>query len=167
VRRRLWACAWATASVAHAEPAPGNKLVEVGGVFGATLEDYVYGGVAAAGGYGFTSWGWLHAGGDAATELDKYGTVGHLADVHVGIEIRPCTADRVWCFVIGADGGYRHELVRSNVNQQNEDRSGGAAVFRMGLDAGLGQLRVRPIFQGTSMKQGDTSALVIGIAYLW
>jgi hypothetical protein len=124
----------------------------------------VYGGIAAAGGYAFTSWGWLHAGGDVATEVGKYGTAGHLADVHVGIEVRPCTSDRAWCFVIGADGGYRHELV---LDTPHRDRSGGEAVFRMGLDAGLGQLRVRPIFEGTSTKRGDTSAFVVSLAYMW
>jgi hypothetical protein len=183
----------ATAATARAQPAltaPAEQaaptsvsFVELGGSIGspaatpgatgASAPGKAYAGVEVEGGYRITGkvW-WAHAAvATASTSLmDPPGLDrGHdrFSEVRAGLELRPCSSRGTLCGIFGVDGGYRHEIVSDG--QFRDNRSGGEAVLRLGLDIAVfrSDLRLRPVVEGTSTRAGDSSALTIGAALLW
>ena len=165
-------------SIAHAlppvatpTPAPARVALEVGVAAGETLERDLYLGLTIGAGYRWTSWLWVHAWASIATApvvrfagADQVeGANNRLAAVRAGLEAHLCTRTAVFCGIAGIDLGYRYDKFTSRVDTQ--DRSGPAAIARLGLDFGSDVLRVRPVLEGTSTATADTTAFVLGLAY--
>lgn len=154
------------ASVAHADPE--THFVELGATAGATHEGEISAGLTASGGYRVSDLWWLHATAASSTapilhsgwSPDPYNGKGdRITDLRGGVELKPCTANGIWCGVVGVDLGYRHETF--------QDRSSPEAVARFGLDISAKYVRIRPVIEGTTTHAGDSAAFVFGVAYAW
>ena len=170
------------ASIAHGQPAltppvaaaePAKNFIEAGVTAGGTQEGDLYAGFEVAAGYRLTDLIWLHTmamTGKApvihAPGVDQYeNTDDRMRELRGGIELRTCTASGALCAIGGVDVGYRYETFSKLT--QIEDRSSAEAVARFGLDIGARNIRLRPVIEGTSTHTADTTALVIGLAYVW
>src|SRR5260221_13281607 len=148
-------------------PPQYDNLVEVGGVIGGTKEGDGYLGVEVSATRRLTRFLFLHAAVATASTLDLPGdhyASDKLTDAKIGIELHWCTHRDIWCWLVGADGGWRHDIYGGT------NRSSGEAVFRTGMDIAIGlrELRLRPGFEGTTTKTtGATEAVTLGVAWLW
>jgi hypothetical protein len=171
------------AGVAHAQPSltapmprpqPVTADVELDATFGGTRSGDVYAGIIAGGAFRLSDWFWIHAAAGTAKApvvhfagIDQYeGTSDRFTDLRGGLELRTCTHSGLACGIFGVDFGGRHEVYSDNSGHMVT--WSGTAVARAGLDIGAANLRARAMFEGTTaMQVGDTSALNLGVAYLW
>jgi hypothetical protein len=167
-------CSLPFALLAIATPAAADpSFVEAGATAGGTHEGDVYAGFLVGGGVRVSDHVWAHGAAASGTApvlhfagIDQYeGTHDSFVEARGGVELRGCTDSKTVCAIGGVDIGYRHEKFDDAMMTVN--RSSAEAVARFGLDIGARQLRVRPVVEGTSTHTGDTTALSIGVAYLW
>jgi len=151
-------------------PAAPRTTIELAAAAGSTYDGDLYVGAVVAGGYRLNRLLSLHAAVESATArvvhfagIDQYeGTSDRFTEARGGVELHTCATGGALCAIAGVDLGYRSEAV---TGAQAMPLSGTEAVARFGLDVGSAHVRFRPVFEGTSTHRGDTSALVLGLAY--
>ncbi len=168
----------AIAGAAHAQPSlvpaspstptPVENAIEVGALFGETTAGDLATGLVLGGEHRLGHTLWLHGAAAAVTtpQLEtgwSMVTSDRFSDLRGGPELRACTITDQLCALVGVDVGYRHEIFDHTMN-----RSGGEAVLRVGADVALvREVRLRAVFEGTSTRASDTSAMTFTVAYLW
>jgi hypothetical protein len=160
------------AAGAAAAPAPATALaaayLEPGVEVGATRGGF-YGALQLDGGHRLADTPiWLHArlahGGMAG--VDEVTMSSDFTEARLGLEARTCGLHGHLCLVGGLDAAYRHQRLVAEYDNQNDDL--GAAIARLGLDAGGQHLRFRTGLEaGVDQRGSNSLGLTTGLAYAW
>lgn len=147
-------------------PSHPRGYLQLGG--GLASSDLYFGYVAKLdGGLALRPWLFLHGGLLTSEHRDRM-LDPTILDATIGLEARPCTADGVFCAMVGVDVGVRAASMPPATSMQVSHDTSLIGVGRVGLDIGGRHLRVRPEV-ATTLSSGHAreAQATLSLAYQW